>query len=84
MSNIRPKYIKKTAQELVENNPGLFTTKFETNKYILDDKWDIESKQVRNRIAGYIITVIKNENNNYEPVRLLNKEKSKRKKGNKK
>jgi len=84
LSNIRPKYIKKTAQELVENNPGLFTTKFETNKYILDDKWDIESKQVRNRIAGYIITVIKNENNNYEPVRLLNKEKSKRKKGNKK
>ena len=81
LSNIRPSYIKNTAREMVEQFPDLFTLDFETNKEILDEKYEIYSHQIRNKIAGYIITVLKTKGNDYEPVRLLSKEnKDKRKK----
>jgi len=65
----------------VENFPGLFTLNFETNKTILDEKYEIYSKLIRNKIAGYIITILKTKDNNYESIRLKNKEvqKSRRK-----
>lgn len=51
---IKPAYVKKTAKLLLERYDEAFTTEFEHNKDVVEDLTNIESKGVRNRIAGYI------------------------------
>ncbi len=51
---IKPKYIKQLANVLLEQYPQSFNTDFETNKESVSTLTTVESKGVRNRIAGYI------------------------------
>jgi len=51
---IKPKYIKQLANVLLERYPQSFNTDFETNKESVSTLTNVESKGVRNRIAGYI------------------------------
>ncbi|GAA0516059.1 small subunit ribosomal protein S17e [Halorubrum aquaticum] len=51
---IKPKYIKQLANVLLERYPQSFNTDFETNKESVSALTTVESKGVRNRIAGYI------------------------------
>jgi small subunit ribosomal protein S17e len=51
---IKPAYVKKTATMLMERYPKAFSTDFEHNKELVDELTNIESKGVRNRIAGYV------------------------------
>jgi small subunit ribosomal protein S17e len=51
---IKPDYVKKTGKLLLEQYPTAFTTDFETNKESVSKLTDIESKGVRNRVAGYV------------------------------
>jgi small subunit ribosomal protein S17e len=51
---IKPAYVKKTATELLERYPEAFSGDFEHNKESVTALTDIDSKNVRNRIAGYI------------------------------
>ncbi|MFP9192044.1 30S ribosomal protein S17e [Natronosalvus vescus] len=51
---IKPAYIKKTGNVLLEKYPEAFTTDFEQNKDSVTELTNIESKGVRNRIAGYV------------------------------
>lgn len=51
---IKPTYIKKTGRILMERYPDAFTTDFDENKELVTELTNVESKQVRNRIAGYI------------------------------
>ena len=51
---IKPKYIKQLATILLEQYPESFNTEFETNKTSVETLTTVESKGVRNRIAGYI------------------------------
>ncbi|WP_267640040.1 30S ribosomal protein S17e [Haloarchaeobius amylolyticus] len=51
---IKPDYVKKTGTILLERYPKAFTTDFETNKKSVSKLTNIESKGVRNRIAGYV------------------------------
>jgi small subunit ribosomal protein S17e len=51
---IKPKYVKKTGKLLLEQYPRAFTTDFERNKESVAKLTDIDSKSVRNRIAGYV------------------------------
>jgi small subunit ribosomal protein S17e len=51
---IKPAYVKKTATLLMERYPDAFSTDFEHNKELVDELTNIESKGVRNRIAGYV------------------------------
>jgi small subunit ribosomal protein S17e len=51
---IKPAYVKKTATILMERYPEAFATDFEHNKELVDELTNIESKSVRNRIAGYV------------------------------
>jgi len=69
MGKVRPKFIKNVARELVEKYPDKFTNKFGVNKIILGDYIETEYKQVKNRIAGYIVRIINNRDKNYEAVR---------------
>jgi small subunit ribosomal protein S17e len=52
---IKPDYVKKTGKILMERYPDAFSTEdFEHNKEAVTQLTNIESKEVRNRIAGYI------------------------------
>jgi small subunit ribosomal protein S17e len=51
---IKPAYVKKTGRLLMERYPDAFAPDFEHNKDLIDELTNIESKGVRNRIAGYV------------------------------
>ncbi|KAB1187820.1 MULTISPECIES: 30S ribosomal protein S17e [Haloferax] len=51
---IKPKYVKQLGNILLERYPQAFNTDFETNKDSVSQLTTVESKSVRNRIAGYI------------------------------
>lgn len=51
---IKPAYVKKTATVLLERYSEAFDDDFDRNKDIVMELTNIESKSVRNRIAGYI------------------------------
>ncbi|MFB6131832.1 MAG: 30S ribosomal protein S17e [Halanaeroarchaeum sp.] len=51
---IKPDYVKKTGRLLLERYPDAFGTDFEHNKESVDQLTNIDSKGVRNRIAGYV------------------------------
>ena len=59
MGNIRTKDIKKASHELIKMYPDRFNKEFENNKNIVRELKLIDSKIVRNKVAGYI-TRIKN------------------------
>jgi small subunit ribosomal protein S17e len=56
MGKIRTRMIKRIAFRLLELYPDQFTTDFEKNKKILEEKFSsiMYSKKIRNKIAGYI------------------------------
>ena len=51
---IKPAYVKKTATLLMERYPDAWGDDFEHNKELVTELTNVESKNVRNRIAGYI------------------------------
>lgn len=51
---IKPDYVKKTGTLLMERYPDAFGTDFEHNKESVSELTNIESKEVRNRVAGYV------------------------------
>lgn len=55
MGNIRPNYIKSLAGQLLEEHSDVFTTDFAQNKENVTKYTNIESKVIRNRVAGYIV-----------------------------
>ena len=61
MGQVRTLYVKHLAKTLVEKYPGRFTDKFEKNKEELDELVRLESKKIRNQVAGYIVDVIKRQ-----------------------
>ena len=54
MGNIRQKYIKRTAMELLERFPDEFNENFQYNKEKVEKLTDVSTKIMRNRIAGYV------------------------------
>lgn len=59
MGSIRPRYIKNAAKNLLSLYPDTFTDDFESNKRLVEQLTDVQSKKVRNRIAGYLVRLIK-------------------------
>jgi small subunit ribosomal protein S17e len=53
VGTVKPTYIKKLAKQLLREVPD-FTDDFDVNKKIVEEYTNIESKGIRNRIAGYI------------------------------
>jgi small subunit ribosomal protein S17e len=58
MGKVRTKIVKRTARELLEKYPDLFTRDFEHNKRVVARLVDTRSKRLRNQIAGYITHLI--------------------------
>jgi len=61
MGRIKSLLIKRTAKQLLEAKPELFTSSFEHNKKVLDNT--MPSKPLRNKIAGYLARLVKNKKN---------------------
>ncbi|NLX48557.1 MAG: 30S ribosomal protein S17e [Methanospirillum sp.] len=57
---IKPNYIKAFAQELLERYGDRFTRDFDENKMTVAELTVVDSKRVRNRVAGYITRKINN------------------------
>lgn len=53
MGAIKPTYIKSLAKQLLKEVPD-FTDDFDMDKKMVEKYTNIESKAVRNRVAGYI------------------------------
>jgi small subunit ribosomal protein S17e len=51
---IKPSYIKNLGTELLAKQRDYFSSSFDENKQQLNKSSTIESKRVRNRVAGYI------------------------------
>ncbi|MCD6575589.1 MAG: 30S ribosomal protein S17e [Nanoarchaeota archaeon] len=59
MGRIRTTFIKSKSEELLRQYPDKFTSDFQKNKKMLDELVDIPSKQLRNKIAGAIVHLVK-------------------------
>jgi len=53
MGNIRPTYIKRVAKDLLLEHSEKFNEDFDNNKNVVGTYTNIESKKIRNRVAGY-------------------------------
>lgn len=61
MGNIRTSFIKRMSKELIETHPGKFTTDFDENKKLVEEFSTVRTKHLRNKIAGYISRLVRNE-----------------------
>lgn len=59
MGRIKTTPIKRITTDLHSQHGNEFTNNFEKNKEIVDKVTDINSKKIRNVIAGYITRLVK-------------------------
>jgi small subunit ribosomal protein S17e len=57
LGKVRIEVVKKVARELVSKFPDTFNTDYYDNKRKVMQFIDVESKRLRNRIAGYITSL---------------------------
>lgn len=58
MGKVRPEHVKRISRELVERFPEKFTEDFENNKKLVEALTNINSKKLRNRVAGYTTQLV--------------------------
>jgi small subunit ribosomal protein S17e len=61
MGNIRTSHVKRLSKELIENHQGKFTTDFDENKKLVEEFSTVSTKHLRNKIAGYVTRLVRNE-----------------------
>ncbi|MCS3924802.1 30S ribosomal protein S17e [Methanosalsum natronophilum] len=54
MGNIRQSSIKNISRLLIEKHGDVFTNDFDENKHLVTKYTSIESKNIRNKVAGYV------------------------------
>ncbi|MGQ9718507.1 MAG: 30S ribosomal protein S17e [Nitrososphaerales archaeon] len=54
-------HVRRISMQILENHRNLFTDDFDKNKAVLNQVAVIRSKQLRNKIAGYITNFVKEE-----------------------
>jgi small subunit ribosomal protein S17e len=59
MGRVCPTYVKRAARQLLERYPDKFSTDFEHNRKMLTEIAIIESQSLKNKIAGYLTTLMK-------------------------
>ena len=59
MGRIRPGFVKRQAEQLLQLSRDRFTSSFEDNKKVLAELAEFPTKKLRNLIAGYITKNIK-------------------------
>lgn len=61
MGRIKTQFIKRTSQELLRKHEEHFGPEFEANKRAVSSLTDVQSKKVRNIIAGYLTRLVQNK-----------------------
>ncbi|HSO26337.1 MAG TPA: 30S ribosomal protein S17e [Methanobacteriaceae archaeon] len=61
MGNIRTSHVKRLSKELIETHEGKFTTDFDENKKLVEEYSSVSTKHLRNKIAGYVTRLVRNE-----------------------
>lgn len=61
MGNIRTSHVKRLSRELIETHQGKFTTDFDENKKLVEEFSTVSTKHLRNKIAGYVTRLVRNE-----------------------
>ncbi len=61
MGRIKTKMIKNLGKKLEKAYSDRFTADFEHNKAVLKELGIIDSKKIRNKVAGYIVRLKKRE-----------------------
>lgn len=59
MGKVYTSLIKRTARKLMELYPGEVSEDFEKNKEIASKYLEVESKRLRNQVAGYLTRLVK-------------------------
>ena len=59
MGRVRTKTIKRTARQIIEKYYNRLTLDFHVNKRVTDDVAIVQSKRVRNKIAGFTTHLMK-------------------------
>ncbi len=59
MGRVRQKYIKRTALKIVKDHKDDLTDDFKKNRIYLDGVLTVQGKVLRNRISGYVTSIIK-------------------------
>jgi small subunit ribosomal protein S17e len=59
MGRVKTKNIKRTGEELIREYPDEFSENFAENKKKVDELTTVQSKSVRNKIAGYTVALKK-------------------------
>lgn len=80
MGKVRTTFIKDACERLLQIYPDDVTKDFEMNKVFVMDRTDITSKLIRNKVAGYLVTLKKKQGKiiippkmDRKPVRKKNK-----------
>lgn len=63
---VKPQYVKEVGLLIAEEYPDETSTDFDENKEIVNSVMDINSKTVRNRIAGHVTRLSVREENREE------------------
>jgi small subunit ribosomal protein S17e len=63
LGSIKSKEIKTISKKLVEIHPEKFSTNFISNKKSLFELNITDNKSIRNKLAGYIVHLLKGEQN---------------------
>jgi small subunit ribosomal protein S17e len=58
MGRIKTAQVKRVSMELMRFHKDKFTKNFEENKKITEELLDVESKKLRNIVAGYLTRMI--------------------------
>jgi len=58
MGRVKIVLVKKFAERLVADYPGKFTLDFEENKRLVDKLVDVQSKKLRNLVAGHVTRLV--------------------------
>jgi small subunit ribosomal protein S17e len=61
LGKVRTEMIKRISLELIERYPYSFGTDFEPNKQFLKQVGLDVSKKLRNKVAGYVTTIVKSD-----------------------
>ncbi len=61
MGRVRQTYVKRLARDLVDADSERFNDEFDDNKEELKETGEFTSKKLRNRVAGYITTLVQQD-----------------------
>ena len=61
MGRIKTKLIKRNVKELIQRYPNKFSVDFNDNKKMVIETAELNSKKLRNVMAGYVTRLVRNK-----------------------